>query len=97
MVQLTTGNWYAHCKIYFQVILVRRSMNEVQLKPFFLVQLFHHFSLLFQRAIVWDVKKGKKHAELGWESPAGVKYAFKVKITIHTLVFDHRSYHPYNA
>ena len=35
--------------------------------------------LLFQRAIVWDVKKGKKHAELGWESPAGVKYVFKVK------------------
>ena len=36
-------------------------------------------SLTFQRAIVWDVKKGKKHAELGWESPAGVKYCFKVK------------------
>ena len=35
--------------------------------------------LLFQRAIVWDVKKGKKHAELGWESPAGVKYVFKVQ------------------
>ena len=35
--------------------------------------------LLFQRAIVWDVKKGKKHAELGWESPAGVKYVFKVE------------------
>jgi len=30
-----------------------------------------------KRAIVWDVKKGKKHAELGWESPAGVKYLFK--------------------
>ena len=28
---------------------------------------------------MWDVKKGKKHAELGWESPAGVKYCFKVK------------------
>ena len=35
--------------------------------------------LLSQRAIVWDVKKGKKHAELGWESPAGVKYVFKVE------------------
>lgn len=30
-----------------------------------------------KRAIVWDVKKGKKHAELGWEGPAGVKYMFK--------------------
>ena len=46
---------------------------------------------------MWDVKKGKKHAELGWESPAGVKYAFKVKITIHILVFDKRNYHPYYA
>ena len=56
-----------------------------QTKCFFYVLLFHHFSPLFQRAIVWDVKKGKKHAELGWESPAGVKYAFKVEITIHTV------------
>ena len=37
-------------------------------------------SIFFQRAIVWDVKKGKKHAELGWESNTGVKYAFKVKV-----------------
>ena len=41
-------------------------------------------SLTFQRAIVWDVKKGKKHAELGWESPAGVKYCFKVEKVIGT-------------
>jgi len=30
-----------------------------------------------RRAIVWDVKKGKKHAELGWETPNKVKYMFK--------------------
>lgn len=30
-----------------------------------------------KRAIVWDVKKGKKHAELGWQCPTGVKYIFK--------------------
>ena len=30
-----------------------------------------------KRAIVWDVKKGKKHAELGWDCPNGVKYLFK--------------------
>ena len=36
-----------------------------------------------RRALVWDVKKGKKHAEMGWE-PSGpypkgqrVKYCFK--------------------
>ena len=31
------------------------------------------------------MKKGKKHAELGWESPAGVKYVFKVD---HFLLGD---------
>lgn len=30
-----------------------------------------------KRAIVWDVKKGKKHAELGWTYPTHVKYIFK--------------------
>ena len=30
-----------------------------------------------RRAMVWDVKKGKKHAEMGWETPKGVVYAFK--------------------
>jgi len=30
-----------------------------------------------KRAIVWDVKKGKKHAELGWDCPGGVKYLYK--------------------
>jgi hypothetical protein len=33
--------------------------------------------MLFRRAIVWDVKKGRKHAELGWETPSGIKYMFK--------------------
>ena len=33
---------------------------------------------------MWDVKKGKKHAELGWESPAGVKYVFKVKSNLNS-------------
>ena len=31
----------------------------------------------FRRAIVWDVKKGKKHAELGWEAPNSIKYMYK--------------------
>ena len=22
-----------------------------------------------RRAVVWDVKKGKKHAEMGWDAP----------------------------
>jgi hypothetical protein len=26
---------------------------------------------------VWNVKKGKKHAELGWETPNNIKYLFK--------------------
>lgn len=30
-----------------------------------------------RRAIVWDVKKGKKHAEMGWDPPSGVKYMYK--------------------
>lgn len=30
-----------------------------------------------KRAIIWDVKKGKKHAELGWDCPGGVKYLYK--------------------
>jgi len=30
-----------------------------------------------RRGLVWDLKKGKKHAELGWEPPAGLKYCFK--------------------
>jgi len=30
-----------------------------------------------KRAIVWDVKKGKKHAELGWDSPNNIKYLYK--------------------
>jgi len=30
-----------------------------------------------KRAIVWDVKKGKKHAELGWDAPNNIKYLYK--------------------
>jgi hypothetical protein len=30
-----------------------------------------------RRAIVWDVKKGKKHAEMGWDAPNGIVYAYK--------------------
>jgi len=34
-----------------------------------------------RRALVWDVKKGKKHAEMGWDpsggKKGGLKYAFK--------------------
>ncbi len=30
-----------------------------------------------RRCLVWDVKKGKKHAEMGWDPPKGVKYLFK--------------------
>ncbi len=29
------------------------------------------------RALVWDVKKGKKHAEMGWDPPNKVKYLYK--------------------
>ena len=30
-----------------------------------------------RRAMVWDVKKGKKHAEMGWDTPNGVVYGYK--------------------
>ena len=30
-----------------------------------------------RRAFIWDVKKGKKHAEMGWDPPNGVKYMYK--------------------
>lgn len=30
-----------------------------------------------RRAFVWDVAKGRKHAEMGWDAPKGVKYLFK--------------------
>jgi len=30
-----------------------------------------------RRAFVWDVAKGRKHAEMGWNAPKGVKYLFK--------------------
>ena len=33
--------------------------------------------MLLFRAFVWDVKKGKKHAELGWDPKNKVKYMFK--------------------
>jgi len=47
-----------------------------------------------KRAIVWDVKKGKKHAELGWESPAGVKYIFK-RVKFGCVEGDQRKYKVY--
>ena len=30
-----------------------------------------------RHAYIWDVKKGKKHAEMGWDPPKGIKYLFK--------------------
>ena len=30
-----------------------------------------------RRAFVWDVAKGRKHTEMGWDTPKGVKYLFK--------------------
>ena len=30
-----------------------------------------------RRAFVWDVAKGRKHAEMGWDTPKGGKYLFK--------------------
>jgi len=30
-----------------------------------------------KRAILWDVKKGKKHAELGWDNANNIKYMYK--------------------
>jgi len=30
-----------------------------------------------KRCIVWDVRKGKKHAELCWDSPVNTKYMYK--------------------
>jgi len=47
-----------------------------------------------KRAIVWDVKKGKKHAELGWECPAGVKYMFK-RVKFGCVEGDARKYKVY--
>ena len=29
------------------------------------------------RSLVWDVKRGKKHAEMGWDPPGGIKYLYK--------------------
>lgn len=29
------------------------------------------------RSLVWDFKKGKKHAEMGWDPPGKVKYLYK--------------------
>ena len=35
------------------------------------------FPVKDKRAIVWDVKKGKKDAELGWDTPSNLKYLYK--------------------
>ena len=29
------------------------------------------------RSLVWDIMKGKKHAEMGWDPPGKVKYLYK--------------------
>ena len=31
----------------------------------------------YGQALVWDVKKGKKHAEMGWDPPTKIKYLYK--------------------
>lgn len=30
-----------------------------------------------RRALVWDMKKLKKYAEMGWDPPNNTKYAYK--------------------
>merc|ERR1719228_2453340 len=47
-----------------------------------------------KRAIVWDVKKGKKHAELGWDCPNGVKYFFK-RVKFGCVEGDNKRYKVY--
>jgi len=47
-----------------------------------------------KRAIIWDVKKGKKHAELGWEPPQGVKFMFK-RIKFGCVEGDSKKYKVY--
>ena len=44
-----------------------------------------------KRAIIWDVKKGKKHAELGWDPPGGIKYLFK-RVKFACVEGDHKKY-----
>lgn len=47
-----------------------------------------------KRAIVWDVRKGRKHAELGWEPPQGVKYMYK-RCKFACVEGDQRKYKVY--
>lgn len=47
-----------------------------------------------KRAIIWDVKKGKKHAELGWEPPQGFKFMFK-RIKFGCVEGDFKKYKVY--
>ena len=47
-----------------------------------------------KRAIVWDVKKGKKHAELGWDCPNGVKYLYK-RVKFGCVEGDNKKYKVY--
>ena len=47
-----------------------------------------------KRAIVWDVKKGKKHAELGWDTPSGLKYLYK-RIKFGCVEGDSKKYKIY--
>jgi len=43
------------------------------------------------RALVWDVKKGKKHAEMGWDPPNKIKYLYK-RIRFGRVEGDSRKY-----
>lgn len=43
------------------------------------------------RALVWDVKKGKKHAEMGWDPPKKIKYLYK-RIRFGRVEGDSRKY-----
>ena len=47
-----------------------------------------------KRAIVWDVKKGKKHAELGWECPNNLKYLYK-RVKFGCVEGDNKKYKVY--
>merc|ERR1719219_3142209 len=43
------------------------------------------------RALVWDVKKGRKHAEMGWDPPNKIKYLYK-RIRFGRIEGDSRKY-----
>jgi len=47
-----------------------------------------------RRGLVWDLKKGKKHAELGWEPPNNLKYLFK-RVKFGAVEGDMKKYKVY--